>query len=102
MTSQTATFENHWLFTASPNQGRTTLRRPQSDSRHLRPILVHARLPSQRGRPGHLPRYARISAADATGLRPMPTRNVSADFARDALGLIALTTRKVALKRSTS
>src|SRR4029079_11111345 len=28
MTSQTATFENHWLFTASPNQGRTGHPRP--------------------------------------------------------------------------
>jgi hypothetical protein len=32
----------------------------------------------------------------------MPTRKVSADFGRDALGLTALTVRKVALKRSTS
>jgi hypothetical protein len=35
-------------------------------------------------------------------LRPIPTRKVSADFARDAFGLTAFTVLKLALKRSTS
>ena len=43
-----------------------------------------------------------IDAPDAVGLRPSPTRKVSEDLAREALGLTALTTRKRALKRSTS
>lgn len=36
------------------------------------------------------------------GLSPMPTRNVSDDLSRDALGLTGLTTRNVSLNNCTS
>lgn len=36
------------------------------------------------------------------GLRPMPTRNVSDDLSRDALGFMGFTMRKLALNMSTN
>ena len=47
---------------------------------------------------------ARETAASRQGYRdfsPIPTRKVSADLSRDALGLIGLNTRKVRLNRAT-
>ena len=45
---------------------------------------------------------AAVAAAQAARLGPMPTRKVSEDLSREALGLIGLTTRKVSLNNFTS
>lgn len=63
---------------------------------------IHSERPVFATKRSHAPRHMGRMAHAHTDFRPMPTRKVSADLSRDALGLIGLHTLKFALKASTN
>src|SRR5262249_4482293 len=89
---------NHYSPTNTP-------RASTADGNDFMPVKPRVMGSKHRGRQGvsacSAP-YDTVSAGAYGGLRPIPTKKVSADLSREALGLIGLTTRNRFLKSFTS